>query len=174
MNFANFHPLGADLLTTLVFLPALGALVLVVSVWCVVTDMGLTVLHQVRVTLYALFFGCVVLVSIQPGLGRVSAVFQNGALRFLGKYSYGLYVYHAMLLWYAMEHGVEARVDALLGNHTLTMIVDAVVGSALSIAVALLSYHLIERHLLGLKRYFETVAAPGRSNGRGETAMTSR
>ncbi len=28
MNLANFHPLGADILTTLVFLPALGALVL--------------------------------------------------------------------------------------------------------------------------------------------------
>jgi NADH-quinone oxidoreductase subunit M len=28
MNLANFHPLGADLLTTLVFLPTLGALVL--------------------------------------------------------------------------------------------------------------------------------------------------
>jgi NADH-quinone oxidoreductase subunit M len=28
MSFANFHPLGADLLTTLVFLPTLGALVL--------------------------------------------------------------------------------------------------------------------------------------------------
>jgi peptidoglycan/LPS O-acetylase OafA/YrhL len=137
---------------------ALGALVLVVSAWCVVTDMGLTVLHQVRVTLYALFFGSVVLVSIQPRPGRVSAVFQNGALRFLGKYSYGIYVYHALLLWYALEHGVEARVDALLGNHTLTMIVDAGVGAALSIAIALLSYHFIERHLLGLKRYFETVA----------------
>src|SRR5258708_659392 len=28
MSFATFHPLGADLLTTLVFLPTLGALVL--------------------------------------------------------------------------------------------------------------------------------------------------
>src|ERR1039457_2668199 len=28
MSFANFHPLGSDLLTTLVFLPTLGALVL--------------------------------------------------------------------------------------------------------------------------------------------------
>ena len=134
-----------------------ATLVLVVSAWCVLTDMGVTTLHQVRETLYSLFFGAVVLLSLTPNSHPASLVFQNPALRFLGRYSYGLYVYHAILLWYGLEHGIEGHLDTFFGNHAVTMIADAVLGTAVSSAAAVLSYHLFEKHLLALKRYFETV-----------------
>ena len=63
------------------------------------TKLWLPVLHQVRGSLYALFFGALTLVS----LGRSAAVgaaraaaFQSRLLSFFGKYSYGLYVYHGV------------------------------------------------------------------------------
>ncbi|MFN7981773.1 MAG: acyltransferase [Vicinamibacterales bacterium] len=133
-----------------------GGLIVAVSAWCALTDLGVTTLHQVRDSLYALFFGAVVLLSLRPGHSFFSRAFQNRTLRFLGKYSYGLYVYHAILLWYFTDTHVEARFDALLGNHWLTMIAVAVVGTAISVAVAMLSFHLFEKHLLSLKRFFET------------------
>ena len=138
---------------------AIGLAVLAVSAWCVVTNLGLPVLHQVRDTLYAAFFGALVLLSIHPERRFVGTIFQNRVLRLLGKYSYGLYVYHAVLLWYFLESGVEARFDALLGNHTLAMAAVAVTGTAISVIVAVLSYQLFEVHLLALKRFFETTEA---------------
>lgn len=135
----------------------IGLAVLAVSAWCVAIDFGVPVLHQIRDTLYAAFFGTLVLLAVHPDSGVVKAAFQNGALRFLGKYSYGLYVYHAMLLWYFLETGVEARFDTLLGNHLLAMAAVALLGSAISIAIAVASYHFFEQHLLALKRFFETV-----------------
>jgi peptidoglycan/LPS O-acetylase OafA/YrhL len=159
---------GADRLVERAFGSALaiGALVFVVSAWCAMTDMGLTVLHQVRDTLYALFFGAVVLLSLTPGPGALTSVFRNSTLRFLGKYSYGLYVYHALLFWYFDENHVEARFDAMFGSHALAMTAVAVVGTTISVAVAVLSYNLFEKHLLALKRFFETAGIPEASTAR--------
>jgi len=139
----------------------LGGTIVAVSAWCALTDLGVTTLHQVRDSLYALFFGAVVLLSLQPRPDALGRAFQNGALRFLGKYSYGLYVYHAILLWYFTETQVEARFDALLGNHALAMVAVAMTGTAISVAVAVASYHLFEKHLLSLKRFFETEVTAG-------------
>lgn len=138
---------------------ALGAAVVLVSAWCALTDIGVTVLHQVRDTMYALFFGALVLVSVSPKRDVAQRLFQNSALRFMGKYSYGLYVYHAVLLWYLLETGAEARLDARLGSHGLAIAAVAVIGTSVSVAIAVLSYHLFEKHFLALKRSFETATS---------------
>lgn len=140
----------------------LGGLIVAVSAWCALTDIGVITLHQVRDSLYALFFGAVVLLSLQPGSSLMARAFRNSVLRFLGKYSYGLYVYHAILLWYFTETHVEGRFDAWLGNHALAMVAVAVTGTAISVAIAVISFHLFEKHLLSLKRFFETDMSEGR------------
>lgn len=73
-------------------------------------------------------------------------------LAYLGKISYGLYVFHEIILWLLYD-----------GNRTLavmcerhTVIADAA-ALALTIAVASLSYRYFERPILELKRRFETV-----------------
>lgn len=134
----------------------LAGIIIVVSAWCAMSDIAVAPLHQVRNTLYAFFFGTVVLLSLRPASDRLGALFHHDALRFLGKYSYGLYVYHAILLWYFTEARVEARLDALVGSHGLAMALVAVAGTGLSIGVSVLSYHLFEKHLLAFKRFFET------------------
>src|SRR5947209_1831936 len=62
---------------------------------------------------------------------RLSRIFQNGVLRFFGKYSYGLYVWHAFI--YA---GLRVRLADHLGAFT-----SDVLCIALSIAAALASFH---------------------------------
>jgi peptidoglycan/LPS O-acetylase OafA/YrhL len=139
---------------------ALGAVVVAVSAWCATAKIGVPVLHQVRGTLYALFFGALSLVSLEPRSNLVARFFQSRPLRFFGKYSYGLYVYHGILTWYLMENGIEGRLDGLLGNHWLTIASKAAIGVAASVAIAVLSYQLFEKRFLAVKRFFEAREVP--------------
>jgi peptidoglycan/LPS O-acetylase OafA/YrhL len=134
---------------------ALGVVIVAVSGFCATAGLFLPVLHQVRSTLYALFFGAVALLSLRPKSDWIARVLQGSVLRFFGKYSYGLYVYHGLLTWYFTETRFEARLDALLGNHSLAMIGRAAIGVAVSIVVAVASFHLFEKRFLLLKRFFE-------------------
>src|SRR5262249_5684234 len=89
-----------------------------------------------------------------PG-SLITRVFQGPLLRFFGKYSYGLYVYHGLLTWYFVEIGLDARLEPLLRNHSLVIAARPALGVALSLVIALLSYHLLEKRFLALKRHFE-------------------
>ena len=69
-------------------------------------------------------------------------------LRYLGKISYGLYVFHLI--------GIEAarRATAVMGSDWW---LQAAVASAVTLLLAVASYELFERHFLKLKHRFETV-----------------
>jgi peptidoglycan/LPS O-acetylase OafA/YrhL len=76
--------------------------------------------------------------------------FRNKSLRFFGKYSYALYLIHPIilqifldLLWDAKFRGWQAYVSYLFISFCLTII------------LSLLSWHLLEKRMLNLKRYFE-------------------
>lgn len=93
---------------------------------------------------------------------RLRRGIESAPLRFLGKYSYGLYVFHAPLAILLAALGVEQGLERALGVHLLAVLVQAVIGIGLSIVVAFLSYHLFERHFLALKVYFSSEATPAR------------
>jgi peptidoglycan/LPS O-acetylase OafA/YrhL len=144
---------------------AIGATVVVLSAWCAATKIGLPVLHQLRNTLYALFFAALALTSLQPRDTILGTIFQSASLRFFGKYSYGLYVYHGIFTWYLYEVHAEDRLDAIVGNHALVIAARAALGVGVSVAVAVSSYHLFEKRFLALKSFFEARenGAPSRS-----------
>ena len=79
--------------------------------------------------------------------------FSNSILRFFGKYSYGLYVFHysvAATLNPVMRNFFDSR----LQNKWSGVFAGAFLDLVVSIAIALFSYHLYEVHFLKLKRYF--------------------
>jgi peptidoglycan/LPS O-acetylase OafA/YrhL len=73
------------------------------------------------------------------------------ALRTLGKYSYAMYVFHALL-----HHAVGVPLLAWLrpGTGVAASLGYFAVMTGLTFGVALLSYHLLEKHFLALKRRF--------------------
>jgi peptidoglycan/LPS O-acetylase OafA/YrhL len=139
---------------------ALGGTVLAVSAWCTSVKIGVPVFHQLQNSLCALFFGALILMSINPRPGAAGAALRSRLLRFFGKYSYGLYVYHCLLRWYLVEMHGEARFDALIGNHSLAIVAKAAFAVAVSATAAVVSYELFEKRFLALKKFFEA-AAPG-------------
>ena len=94
-------------------------------------------------------FAAVLALAVQPGL--VSRVFSWGALRWLGGISYGVYVFHMLLLpvieWIAGKLAGGRSEMAFLAT-------QFVVAAALTLVAALLSYHLFEKQFLRFKRFF--------------------
>ena len=162
------------------FALVLAGAVVAVSLFGVRTKLWLPVLHEVRGSLYALFFGALTLVSLgrstRPDAALAARIFRSGLLRFFGKYSYGLYVYHGLFTWYLVEVRANERLDRLFGyHHSLTILARAALGVGVSVVVAVLSYELMEKRFLGLKRYFaaEPPRAPAPSGALPEVLLTT-
>lgn len=73
-------------------------------------------------------------------------------LRFMGKYSYGIYVYHYSIA--AIMGPMRHVIDAQLHMKVLGVLLSALFAGILSVGVAWVSYRFFEAPLLRLKRYF--------------------
>jgi peptidoglycan/LPS O-acetylase OafA/YrhL len=96
----------------------------------------------------------VLLVSAEPGqwlgwLGRFRV------LHWLGRYSYGIYVFQLPLL-YALAGVVTAPgLAAWAGNPWAGQLLYAALLTTANLALALASWHLVEKRVLAWKRWFE-------------------
>ena len=99
----------------------------------------------------AILFGAILMMSLT---WRPAALFFN--LRFLrecGKYSYGLYVWHAPIFMIAFH---SKWVRQLRGDSGLTeAMVSMIVAVAVTVAFTMASWHLWEKQFLKLKRRFD-------------------
>jgi peptidoglycan/LPS O-acetylase OafA/YrhL len=105
------------------------------------------------VAVFSIFFSALIAMCLQPGVIR--AVFENAALRWLGKISYGVYVYHLLL------YGVFQRLTGLMAPHASPLeagILLAAVGTCGTLLIASISFYTFERAFLSLK---EKLAGPG-------------
>jgi peptidoglycan/LPS O-acetylase OafA/YrhL len=103
---------------------------------------------------YSMFAGvyvCVLAVALVPG-SAVSLVCRAPILRFFGRYSYGLYVWHLLPspIWMTWQPWFTRTIHPLALGQT----VYAISMLALSTAAAVSSYHLLELRFLKLKSEF--------------------
>ena len=125
------------------------------------TDFGLTLMRSVREGLFRVVFVALLLHALfAPATSFVARFFHSGAMTMLGKYSYGLYVYHHFLSYYFLKHGTEFALARVVGSHTLAVILQASGGMVLSMAVAWLSYEFFEKYFLQLKRFWPSSGKP--------------
>jgi peptidoglycan/LPS O-acetylase OafA/YrhL len=92
---------------------------------------------------------------IAPKFSATSRFFCSRGMIFLGKYSYGLYVYHHFISYYLSANRTELELAQRVGSHAAAVALQATVGMFASLAVAYVSYELFEKQFLGLKRLFE-------------------
>jgi peptidoglycan/LPS O-acetylase OafA/YrhL len=117
-------------------------------------------LMALRHTFWPMFFAGVLMWSITVSpTSLIGRLWNSRLLQFFGKYSYGLYVFHYLLLplfrlWFPMQAIIDAT-----GSVLLARLLFIAVSTAASVVAALLSWHLFEKHFLKLK----DVWAPSRT-----------
>jgi peptidoglycan/LPS O-acetylase OafA/YrhL len=105
-----------------------------------------------RSTLYSLVFGAMLIWAVITAPGSVAGRFWSSRiLRFFGKYSYALYVFHYMLRPLFLALFPLEQLTRVLGSATLGWLALVLLSSTGTIAVALLSWDLYEKHFLKLK-----------------------
>jgi peptidoglycan/LPS O-acetylase OafA/YrhL len=84
----------------------------------------------------------------------VTRLFSTPTLRFFGRYSYGMYVYHSVLPIFYMA-AFERLIAPLAPHPAVQHLLVSFVELTTTIIVSMLSYHFFEMRFLRLKRLFE-------------------
>jgi peptidoglycan/LPS O-acetylase OafA/YrhL len=105
-------------------------------------------------TTFAVLFGLLVNEAVLGDSNLIKLLLDNRPLKFFGRISYGLYVYHwpvYMLLfdqsrsWYYSQLAVPVKLAELLGGIFVTIV---------AVLISLLSYHYFEKPFLRLKKRY--------------------
>lgn len=126
---------------------ALGTLLLMQAV-------GKTSILNMAMIVYSLFFMSFILLMAQPeNRGPLKWLGDNRVLQFLGKYSYGMYVFQNLLIPVVAPFLTAAILAKTLGNAAVGQLAYLVIMFGLTMVAALISWHLYEKHFLKLKKY---------------------
>jgi peptidoglycan/LPS O-acetylase OafA/YrhL len=119
-------------------------------------------LHQIRDSAIAVLLSLTIIAALTAPKGSPAERFFTASwLRFLGKYSYGLYVIHHFITYYlVVKHKTEFPLGEMLGSHTLAVFVQAALGIAVSIAISMVSYYAFEKPFISLKRFWSNSPEP--------------
>lgn len=100
-------------------------------------------------SLLAVFFAALLLLALE--LPLLARPLSGSLLRPVALYSYGIYVFHYMLVPFLNRWLPPERLSARLGSPNLGAFAFFLVGSTAVFVLAALSYHGYERHFLTLK-----------------------
>lgn len=109
------------------------------------TDHSDRVISTLGFTVIAVSYSALLILS----LGPLSRFFSLPILRTFGKYSYGLYLYHFPLT------ALSEHVKPFFSRYPLGSLGYVLASLSANLAIAVLSFHLIEQPILRLKKRFE-------------------
>jgi len=121
-------------------------------------------------TIAALLSAILVYIAISPAgtiATVVSRVLSGRTLRTLGKYSYSMYIFHIPIKWEWNSHFALDPGHYHHWAHLGTLFYNFIAILILSFLTSLLTWHLIEKHFLKLKRHFVSTKAEEFTGGRG-------
>jgi peptidoglycan/LPS O-acetylase OafA/YrhL len=114
------------------------------------------VVYTIGYTLLAWFLGSLLTLAVTASPGsNLAQVFSSRTLRFFGRYSYGLYVFHhPIVILIGSSMFTVADMPVIWGSQLPAFAVYSALIGGLSCAAALASWHLLEFPFLKLKENF--------------------
>ena len=114
------------------------------------------VVYTIGYTLLAWFFGSLLTLAVTAPQGSsLAQVFSSRTLRYFGRYSYGLYVFHhPIVILIGRSMFTIADMPLIAGSPLPAFALYSVLIGGLSFAAALASWHLLEFPFLRLKEKF--------------------
>jgi peptidoglycan/LPS O-acetylase OafA/YrhL len=97
-------------------------------------------------SLLGYFFMLIIFLVVDHGM--FTRLLDTAPMRYLGKISYGLYVYHFPIIWFS------GRIRDLGLSEMAAKPLTAIIAFAATFGIASLSYHFMEKPLLDLKDRF--------------------
>jgi peptidoglycan/LPS O-acetylase OafA/YrhL len=122
----------------------------IIEIFCLLLPPAHPAIRDVTLSLSDLFLCAVIVLNCLNQESPVAAMLSNGVAVHFGKISYGLYIYHYFITGMVSHFAVQRW-----GQGFESMATTIVVAVPLSIAAAELSFALLERPLLGLKKFLE-------------------
>lgn len=107
-----------------------------------------------RGTVFAIGSVGVLALALREG-GVVERAFSIKPLRWLGKYSYGIYVLHVPLQAFLTTTFRTKLMAIGVHNKAVLLLMNAMLVGIVTFALAWISYHFYEKRFLKLKRFFE-------------------
>jgi peptidoglycan/LPS O-acetylase OafA/YrhL len=98
----------------------------------------------------AAIFGIIVYVAVEKRTAWSKALIENPVLKYMGKISYGLYVYHWLILVLLKIYGRDTLLSYGYTYHSSNVILS-VAGLVIAIMLSIASYHLLEKKILAMK-----------------------
>lgn len=150
-----------------------AAMVAAVPLYMTLRSGGSVTLQVVKYPLLAVLYGGLLVVGVtaRPG-SRVDRGLTARPLTLLGKYSYGIYIYHPAMIhlvgWLFATASVGSALQAV--HPAVGLSVRIALIAAGTAAAVWVSWHGFERPFLSLKRYFEYEAV-GTASGRADADL---
>ncbi|HEX8161038.1 MAG TPA: acyltransferase [Pyrinomonadaceae bacterium] len=118
-------------------------------------------------TAVAAMVGLVILHLFTAPIRLFSALFELSPLRWFGRISYGLYLWHLPVYTLYNNYAPPPRV----GSYTLGIMIPLAIKFLLSVGVGVLSFRVVERPALRLKKRFASVRSGGPTPGGAGTHL---
>jgi peptidoglycan/LPS O-acetylase OafA/YrhL len=106
-------------------------------------------------TTFSLIFAIVVYEAVMKENRVVNYILTNPVLRFLGKYSYGFYIFHWPVFLLVKPYTDKFVAGFINPNGYLAMFLSSLFATLAGLLVSVASYHFFERYFLNLKKRFE-------------------
>jgi peptidoglycan/LPS O-acetylase OafA/YrhL len=100
------------------------------------------------------FAALLLLVVAAPETSPLASPFRLPSLRWMGRYSYGLYVYNSLFILASDGLSLFPKLVALTGSIGAARILYVALAASTTFAAAWASWHSWEKHFLKLKRFF--------------------
>lgn len=130
---------------------AIAALVLIAMLRAFVWQA--TAMAAAKSTLIAIGFGVVLVAALGTGANPFARAMELPLLRFFGRYSYSIYVFHVAVI-VCLLGIIDLNGFSRTKSSLPALLVFSVIALAVTVLVALITWNIIEKHFIAMQRKF--------------------